>query len=217
MMKLFTTSTSPYARVVKILIVEKGLEDQVKIVEAQTRRPDSPYYAINVSGRVPYLQHENGMELEDSREICAYLDSLDTTRKFIDIHIDPATQLSRSDWQLRQLLARATSLIDSVSVWVREIRRAPDHQSPIIIEHERTRALRLARWWEQHIQHPNLQGPVNLSQATLYCALDLDNAIDAFRWREQNPQLVAFANRLKKLPSIQATSPYYEDDQAHQS
>jgi len=217
MMKLYTTSTSPYARVVKILLIEKGLEEEVKIVEALTRRPDSPYYDINVSGRVPYLQHEDGMELEDSREICAYLDSLDNSRKFVDISGDPSVQLSHADWQLRQLLARATSLIDSVSVWVRELRRAPDHQSPIILEHERTRSLRLARWWEQHIHHPNLQGPVNLTQATLYCALDLDNAIDNFLWREQNPQLVAFANRLQKLPSIQATSPYSKDDQARKS
>ncbi|MGI9353999.1 MAG: glutathione S-transferase N-terminal domain-containing protein, partial [Rhizobiaceae bacterium] len=54
-MKLYVTFTSPYARLVRIVILEKGLQSQIEILEAQTRHTDSPYYSVNPSGRVPYL------------------------------------------------------------------------------------------------------------------------------------------------------------------
>jgi len=54
-MKLYVTYTSPYARLARILVLEKGLGDRVEITEAKTRTAGSPYYQINPSGRVPYL------------------------------------------------------------------------------------------------------------------------------------------------------------------
>ena len=53
-MKLYITPTSPYARIARMVILEKDLANRVEIIGAQTRRDDSPYYAVNPSGRVPY-------------------------------------------------------------------------------------------------------------------------------------------------------------------
>ena len=52
-MKLYVTYTSPYARLARILVLEKGLGERAEIIEAKTRTPGSPYYQINPSGRVP--------------------------------------------------------------------------------------------------------------------------------------------------------------------
>ena len=52
-MQLYVTYGSPYARLARIVVVEKGLEDRVEIIEAKTRMKDSPYYKISPSGRVP--------------------------------------------------------------------------------------------------------------------------------------------------------------------
>lgn len=73
-MKLYVTFTSPYARLARIVVLEKALEDRVEVVEAKTRTPGSPFYLINPSGRVPYLVDELGVGMEDSQLICAYLD-----------------------------------------------------------------------------------------------------------------------------------------------
>ena len=54
-MKLYITPGSPYARMARIVVIEKGLESRVEVIPAHTRRTDSPYYKINPSGRVPYL------------------------------------------------------------------------------------------------------------------------------------------------------------------
>ncbi len=50
-MKLYVTPTSPFARMVRIVIMEKRLDRRVEIIRAQTRTPDSPYYSINPFGR----------------------------------------------------------------------------------------------------------------------------------------------------------------------
>ena len=60
-MKLYVTPMSPYARLARILVIEKGLGDRVEMVEAKTRTVGSPYYQINPSGRVPYLVDDAGV------------------------------------------------------------------------------------------------------------------------------------------------------------
>ena len=62
-MELYVTFTSPYARLARILVLEKALEDRVEIIAAKTRVANSPYYRINPSGRVPYLLDDSGLAL----------------------------------------------------------------------------------------------------------------------------------------------------------
>ncbi|MBI2390070.1 MAG: glutathione S-transferase N-terminal domain-containing protein [Deltaproteobacteria bacterium] len=81
-MKLYITPGSPYARMTRVMVHEKGLGDRVEVVTARTRTEQSPYYEINPSGRVPYLVRDDGVGLEDSALICAYLDHLDGAPTF---------------------------------------------------------------------------------------------------------------------------------------
>ena len=76
-MKLYITPGSAYARMARMVVLEKGLAERVEIVVAKTRTADSPYFAVNPSGRVPYLVCDDGTGLEESALICAYLDELD--------------------------------------------------------------------------------------------------------------------------------------------
>src|SRR5260370_33083612 len=100
----------------RIVVLEKGLERRVEIIAAQTRVADSPYYRINLSGRVPYLISDDGVGLEESAVICAYLDHLDGS---------PAFDLPPDDqgWEARRLEALARSMVDGLAVWGREIAR----------------------------------------------------------------------------------------------
>src|SRR3982750_4144676 len=146
-MKLYITPGSPYARIARIVVIEKGLQKRVEIVFAKTRVADSPYYAINPSGRVPYLICDDGVGLEESALICEYLDHLDGK---------PLFELPRDDqlWEARRLEALARSLVDGLSVWGREMSRPANERSPGIIEHETERAERMTRLWENEIDHP---------------------------------------------------------------
>src|SRR5918994_6392863 len=166
-MKLYITPGSPYARMARIVVLEKGLESRVEIIVAKTRVADSPYYGINPSGRVPYLECANDVRLEESALICSYLDHLDGNPVFDS----PAGEQA---WEARRLEALARSMLDGLSVWGREILRPPDERSPGVIQHETDRARRMADLWETESGHPLMRGPLNMIQITLACALGLE-------------------------------------------
>ena len=48
-MKLYISPGSPYARIVRIVVIEKKLSDKVEVIAAKTRTTDSPYYPISGS------------------------------------------------------------------------------------------------------------------------------------------------------------------------
>ena len=108
-MKLYVTYGSPYARLARIIVIEKALEDRVEIIEAKTRTPGSPYYRINPSGRVPYLIDDTGVGMEDSQLICAYLDSLDGKPRFHNAS-------HASDWAYLRFEFAARSMCDGIAV-----------------------------------------------------------------------------------------------------
>src|SRR5258706_7108841 len=113
----------------RIVVLEKGLERRVEIIAAQTRVADSPYYRINPSGRVPYLVRDDGVGLEESALICAYLDHLDATPAF-----DPPAGDQCSE--ARRLEALARSMVDAVAVWRRDVKRPHNQRSAVGLEHE---------------------------------------------------------------------------------
>src|SRR5262245_47959753 len=136
-MRLYITYTSPYARLARILVLNKGLANHVEILEAKIRTAGSPYYQINPSGRVPYLVDEAGVDMEDSQLICAYLDSLEGKPRFHHSR-------QSSDWAYRRLEASARSMCDGISVWVRKMNRPEKERSPTVLAHEVARSQRMA-------------------------------------------------------------------------
>ncbi len=199
-MRLYVTWTSPYARLARIMVLEKNLADRIEVIEARTRQADSPYYAINPSGRVPYLVREDGSGIEDSQLICRWLDHLDGASEFDHPQGDDG-------WETRRLEVLARSLMESVSVWVRQHHLPAGEASPTTLTHERDRSRRLLATLEGETTHPALTGPINMAQVTLAVALDLDRRLAAFRWRDDFPGLASFAERLAPRPSLSATLP----------
>ncbi len=199
-MKLYITDTSPYARIARIVVFEKGLEAQVEMIPAQTRTPGSPYYAINPSGRVPYLVRDDAIAMEDSAVICKFLDHFAPPRLF-DL---PSGE---DEWEALRLQALAGSLLEGVSVWVRELKRPPGERSPTILAHERNRSERMIDLWEDQIDHPLMHGQLTMAQISLITALQLELQIADFNWRPGHPKLDDWANRIAERPSIIATLP----------
>ena len=196
-MKLYVTPTSPYARLVRTLIIDKGLEDRVEIVEAKTRTPGSPYYEINPSGRVPCLIDDAGIGMEDSQLICAYLDGLDGKPRY---HPSPD-----SDWSHRRLEASARSMLDGIAVWAREMSRPASERSPTTLAHEAARSQRLADLFEAKVADPMLQGAPNMAQLVLAITIETARTRRMGDLTEGRPKLAAWIARLSELPSMRAT------------
>lgn len=199
-MKLYITPTSPYARVARIVVLEKGLAGKVEIIEAKTRTAASPYYTVNPSGRVPFLVRDDGPSIEDSQLIALYLDNLAGPPTL-------APSYRAADWAYGRLETYARSMTDGLSVWAREMRRPENERSPTIIAHEAARADRLADFWESEIGHDLMQGPLNLAQIYLLAGLD-----QSAHWRLADctagrPRLGSWLRRLHHRPSVKATAP----------
>ena len=199
-MKLYISPGSPYVRMARIVVLEKGLENRVEIIAAQTRLADSPYYRINPSGRVPYLIRDDGVGLEESAVICAYLDHLDG---------NPLFDLPAGDqgWEARRLEALARSMVDGLAVWSREIARPQNERSPTVIQHEADRSRRMADLWELEIDHPLMRGALNMAQITLGCALGLEARNPHLHWRPRHPKLCDWFDPIAARPSFAATAP----------
>jgi glutathione S-transferase len=197
-MKLYVTLTSPYARLARIMVIEKRLEAEVEIIEARTRIADSPYYRINPSGRVPYLVDDAGDGMEDSALICAYLDARDGNPRFHHPSRD-------TDWAYRRLESSARSLCDGIAVWVREMYRPAHERSPAVLAHEAARSRRMADHFETRV--PELAtGPLAMAHLTLAVALDTAARRGPGDLTDGRPQLAAWMRRMHDLPSMQRTA-----------
>ena len=199
-MQLYISPGSPYARIVRIVVVEKKLSDQVEVIAAKTRTTDSPYYQINPSGRVPYLVCDDGLALEDSALICSYLDNLRGQPSFA---LPPGEQ----GFEARRIEALVRSTLDGLAVLGREKWRPVNEQSPKIVLHETERAKRLLNVWEQQINHPLFQGQLNMVQIVFGCTLGFADLIPEFSWRTTYPKLNSWFEAMSERPSFLETKP----------
>jgi glutathione S-transferase len=198
-MQLYVTLTSPYARLARIVVIEKGLENRVEIVEAKTRIPDSPYYRVNPSGRVPYLVDDAGVGIEDSQVICAFLDNLDGEPRF-----HPTGGL---DWPRRRLEASARSMLDSIAVWAREMARPESERSPTTLAHETARTQRMADYFEGEVARPELRDEASMAPWVLAVALETARIRKLGDLTVGRPQLATWLAPMVERRSMLETAP----------
>jgi hypothetical protein len=110
----------------------------------------------------------------------------------------------------RRLGALASSLLDGLAVWSREIVRPENEQSPTTIRHKTDRARRMIDLWEMEIDHPVIGGKLNLVQIRLTCALGLEVRNPQSHWRPQHPKLCAWFECMAARPSFVTTTPPIE-------
>ena len=198
-MQLYVTFTSPYARLARIVVIKKGLENRVEIVEAKTRKPESPYYRINPSGRVPYLVDDAGVGMEDSHVICAFLDGLDGQPRF---HPTGAPE-----WSRRRLEASARSMLDGIAVWAREMGRPEGERSPKALAHETTRTQRMADHFEDEVARPELRDQASMAPWVLAVALETARIRKLGDLTLGRPHLAAWLAPMAQRRSMLQTAP----------
>ena len=197
-MQLYVTYGSPYARIARIIVIEKALEDRVEIIEAKTRTPGSPYYQINPSGRVPYLVDEAGVGMEDSQLICAFLDGLDGRPRFHNAS-------HASDWAYLRLEFAARSMCEGIAVWGREMARPENERSPTTLAHESARAQRMADFFEDRITDPLMQG--GMARLILAIAVEMARKRGLGDLTAGRRRLANWMRSISDLPSMKRTAP----------
>ncbi|ABK46166.1 Glutathione S-transferase, N-terminal domain [Magnetococcus marinus MC-1] len=197
-MRLFYSPTSPYARKVRLLILEKGLQDQIDMVVVLPMEDNRGVTPLNPLGKIPTLETADGQGLYDSPVICAYLDTLNQTPQLIPSGAER--------WSVLRQEALTDGLLDTALVLVKEYLRPEEMQSSQWLAHWHGTIQRTLDHLEQ--QQPAYQGTLTLAQLALGATLGyLDFRLPQLAWRQQRPQLQQWYTELAQRPSMLATCP----------
>ncbi len=196
-MRLFSSPTSPFARKIRIVAIERGLADAITIVDVDPQGDDTvELHRINPLGRVPTLVLSDGTTLFDSRVIAEYLDALGDGALLL-----PVRGVSR--WRVLRVAALAEGIMDAAFSLVMDRRRP---------ERERSKYWQL-RWTDGILRsvaaaEPGPAEEFNLGSVGLACALGyLDFRLPDLSWRSHAPDLARWWAVIERRSSVAQTTP----------
>lgn len=140
-MKLLASPTSPFARKLRILIIEKKLPVDVQASDSMS--PQHPAFALNPLGKLPVLLLDDGSTLIDSPLIAEYLDSLSA----------PYLIATAQRQAIKQSEAIADGVADAAVLWHMELKRPQAQQSPEFIERQKLKVERGLAYAAQRLQN----------------------------------------------------------------
>jgi len=197
-MILFTNLTSPYARLARIAVIEKGLASRIEVRVIDPWGGDPDFLHSNVHERVPSLITDEGTGISESAMVLHWLD-----------HLAPKPPLFPQD-DLALMLRQAGAALGAIDVMAAIIitrKSAPDFDSnPIGQKRFRTINAALDRLEEAP--------PRDLADSPDMAAIATATALDyaAFRfpdrdWLGHRPQLAAWRKRQAGRASLDTTMP----------
>lgn len=193
-MKLFYASASPFARKVRVVLAEKGLE--AEIVSLNPWEEPEALTAVNPISQVPTLVTDDGVALSDSKVACAWLDSIGHGAKLIPD--------GEAQWPVRQLEAAADAISENVVKLRAESMRPEGERSSTHPPRWRRTVVRAL----DALERSSAQRDVNLGEIALVVALDyIDLRQPDLDWRSGRPNLVTRWEALADRPSLAQTRP----------
>jgi glutathione S-transferase len=199
-MKLLGSTTSPYARKARLVLLEKAIP-HAWVVDPP-REPGSQVPLVNPLGRIPTLLLDDGTAVFDSPVICEHLDGLNDATVLIPRR-DPLARMRVRRWE-----ALADGMMDSAVVLRLESLRPEEERDPATVAlhgEAITRALAFAA--RELGPRPWCEGSgLTLADLALVSALlYLDLRLPERDWRSRHPELAAFAARLCERASVRAS------------
>src|SRR5664279_197190 len=196
-MKLLSSQTSPYARKLRIAIAEKKIE--CELVEETPWDVGTSVPDYNPLGKVPVLVLDDGTPLYDSRVIVEYLDTASPVSRLI-----PET--SRQRIAVKRWEALADGICDAAVAIVLESRRPARQQSRDWIARQQQKLTAgVAEFARELADRPWCNGEgYTLADIATGCALGyLELRRVELAWANEFANLVRFAEKLGKRPSVQ--------------
>jgi len=198
-MKLYFANTSPYARKVRIAIIEKGLDDHVDLILRNPFEDHDDLKSANPLGKVPALVTTDGQALFDSSVICAYVDALKD-----QISLIPNGSPQR--WSILRNAALADGILDATFAIVMERRRPEVQQSSMWLERWAAVISRSVDVVESSLEE--FTGDISMAQIGLGVALGyLDFRLPDIWWRNSHQDTSSWFTNFNARLSMQQTSP----------
>lgn len=200
-MKLIASLTSPYARKIRVVLMEKRIE--VDLVEENVWAADTKVGLHNPLTKVPVLLLDDGTSLYDSRVIAEFLDG-----------VTPVSRLIPEGGRDRAMVKRLEALGDGIT----------DAGIAIFLERKRDSAMQGKDWIARQLgkvesgisavarelgDRKFCQGEnMTLGDISVACGLLwLEFRMPEIKWRETYPNLRSWAERLEARASFTETRP----------
>lgn len=198
-MKLFYSTTSPYARKVRVTALEKGLTDRIELRHCNPHAPEPELLAANPMGRVPTLVLDSGESLFDSPVICEWLDELAEQPRLI-----PPSAPER--WAVLRGQALADGMLDDAVAIVLERRRPEVQQNADLLAARSAALMRCVDALESTF--PDVAAPLSLAHIAQGCALGyLDFRLPELDWRTGHQALTRWFEGFSQRPAMTETGP----------
>ena len=196
-MELYLNTTSPYARLVRILVLEQGLEARVTLRWCDPWSDDPALLAVNPAGRIPALVTDEGVTLSESALIIHYLTHLAGERSLLP------------DAQLPRVLHQAglgQALMDAAFTTVISRKYQPDDPDNSLLGQRRWRAIRrILAQLASELPASTTTAPT-LGDISIAVALDyLSFRLSEYHWQQDYPELATWLTSLLERPSFEAT------------
>ena len=195
-MELFLNGTSPYARVVRVVALEKQFGDSLDLSWVDPWSDDAALLGVNPHARVPVLLTDDGVALSESLLICLYLDGVGGARKLLP----PAQQ--------GEVLAQAgvgQGLIDAAFNTVMARKHQGAGADATLLGQRRWRAIeRSLKQLDEQLGVPltePLLGDIIVAVALSY----LDFRLPEYAWQQAHPRLADWDALMQVRPSFVAT------------
>ena len=198
-MELYLNATSPYARLVRIVLLEKDLAGAVTLKWCDPWADDAELLKANPAGRIPALVTQEGTTLSESMLIAVYLDSVSPNPPML-----PAASLG----DVLHLAGLGQNLMDAAFTTV----IARKHYGKEIDESElgqrRSRAIqRLLKQLNSELGEKQQASIINLGETAIAVALDyLAFRLPEVNWKEVYPRIQAWHAGVIARSSFQETA-----------
>jgi glutathione S-transferase len=200
-MKLFASTTSPFARKVLLLLHEKGAIDRVTVEYLDPWSAPKALTASNPLSKVPTLDLTDGRTIVDSAVICEYLD-----RNLPGPRLIP--EAGDDYWRTRVTEALANGLLEASIAVFTEIQKRPEAlRWPEWVEFQQQAIGRTLDAFECDMDW--IGERFDYAAICVLCALGhLEFRNTAGDWRQDRPRLTAWFDGLRERISVKATEPF---------
>ena len=199
-MKLVGSLTSPFVRKIRVILAERSIVHQFLEESAWSATTTVPRY--NPLNKVPALELDGGEALYDSAVISEYLDAIS------------GNTLIPGDAQARARVRRGEALGDGLAdagiTAFLERKREVSRQDPTWIARQLDKVnAAIGAIGRELGDKPYIGGDrMNLADIACACALFwAEFRMPELAWRQSNPKLKAWAERMEMRPSFSATRP----------
>ena len=198
-MELYLNATSPYARLVRIVLLEKGLADTVTLKWCDPWADDAELLKANPAGRIPALVTEEGTTLSESMLIAVYLESVSP---------NPAMLPAASRGDVLHLAGLGQNLMDAAFTTVIARKHYGNEIDESELGQRRSRAIqRLLKQLNNELGEKQQASNVNLGEIAIAVALDyLAFRLPEVNWKEEYPRLLAWHAGVTARGSFQETA-----------